>query len=47
MIYNGATGFELAYEVEKNLVVPVTIHVSGNMAIFALSLIPAIPVSTA
>jgi len=41
----GGVLFAMAYEVEKNLIVPITIHVSGNMAIFTLSLIPAIPVS--
>jgi len=35
----GGLLFAVAYEVEKNLVVPVTIHALGNMAIFALSLI--------
>ena len=35
----GGILFAVAYEVEKNLVVPITIHVSGNMAIFALSLV--------
>ena len=41
----GGVLFAMAYEVEKNLIVPITIHVSGNVAIFTLSLIPAIPVS--
>jgi uncharacterized protein len=31
--------FALAYEVEKNLVVPITLHSLGNMAIFAISLV--------
>ena len=35
----GGILFAVAYEVEKNLMVPITIHVSGNMAIFALSLV--------
>ncbi len=35
----GGILFAVAYEVEKNLIVPITIHVSGNMAIFALSLV--------
>ncbi len=35
----GGLLFAVAYEVEKNLVVPITIHVSGNVAIFALSLV--------
>jgi membrane protease YdiL (CAAX protease family) len=33
----GSLVFATAYEVEKNLLVPITIHVLGNMAIFALS----------
>jgi len=41
----GGLLFAVAYEVEKNLIVPITIHVLGNLAIFMLSLIPAIPVS--
>jgi membrane protease YdiL (CAAX protease family) len=35
----GGILFAVAYEVEKNLVVPITIHASGNMAIFALSVL--------
>ena len=35
----GGILFAVAYEVEKNLVVPITIHALGNMAIFTLSLI--------
>lgn len=35
----GGILFAVAYEVEKNLIVPITIHALGNMAIFALSLI--------
>ena len=35
----GGILFAVAYEIEKNLIAPVTIHVSGNMAIFALSLV--------
>jgi CAAX protease family protein len=36
-----ATGgilFAIAYEVEKNLMVPITLHVLGNLAIFSISL---------
>jgi len=36
----GGIVFALAYEIEKSLMVPITIHVLGNMAIFTLSLIP-------
>ena len=35
----GGVLFAAAYEKEKNLLVPVTIHCLGNMAIFSLSLI--------
>ena len=35
----GGILFAVAYEVEKNLVVPITIHALGNMAIFTLSLV--------
>jgi membrane protease YdiL (CAAX protease family) len=35
----GGIVFAVAYEVERNLMVPVTIHALGNMAIFTLSLI--------
>lgn len=35
----GGIVFAVAYEVEGNLLVPITIHALGNMAIFALSLI--------
>jgi membrane protease YdiL (CAAX protease family) len=35
----GGLLFALAYEVEGNLLVPITIHVLGNLAIFALSAI--------
>jgi hypothetical protein len=31
--------FAAAYEIEKNLIVPITIHCLGNLAIFSLSLI--------
>lgn len=34
----GGIVFAVAYEVEGSLMVPITIHVLGNMAIFALSL---------
>jgi membrane protease YdiL (CAAX protease family) len=36
----GGIIFALAYEIEESLMVPITIHVLGNMAIFTLSLIP-------
>jgi membrane protease YdiL (CAAX protease family) len=35
----GGVIFALAYEIEGTLVVPITIHVLGNLAIFTLSLI--------
>jgi hypothetical protein len=35
----GGILFAAAYEVEKNLLVPITIHCLGNLAIFSLSLI--------
>ncbi len=35
----GGIVFAVAYEVEGKLMVPITIHVLGNMAIFALSLV--------
>jgi membrane protease YdiL (CAAX protease family) len=35
----GGILFAVAYEVERSLLVPVTIHVLGNLAIFSLSLI--------
>jgi membrane protease YdiL (CAAX protease family) len=35
----GGILFAVAYEVEKNLVVPITIHCLGNLAIFSLSLL--------
>ncbi len=35
----GGILFAVAYEVEKNLMVPITIHALGNMAIFTLSLV--------
>ena len=31
--------FAVAYEIEKNLLVPITVHCLGNLAIFSLSLI--------
>ncbi len=34
----GGLLFAVAYEVEKNLMAPITIHVLGNLAIFTLSL---------
>ena len=36
----GGIVFAVAYEVEGSLMVPITIHVLGNLAIFALSLLP-------
>jgi hypothetical protein len=35
----GGILFAAAYEIEKNLIVPITIHCLGNLAIFSLSLI--------
>lgn len=35
----GGLVFALAYEVEGNLMVPITIHILGNIAIFSLSLV--------
>lgn len=35
----GGLIFALAYEKEKNLMVPIVIHILGNLAIFSLSLI--------
>jgi len=35
----GGIVFAVAYEITDNLMVPITIHVSGNTAIFALSLL--------
>jgi hypothetical protein len=35
----GGIVFAVAYELEGNLMVPITIHVLGNTAIFALSLV--------
>ena len=35
----GGILFAVAYEIEKNLLVPIIIHISGNLAIFALSLL--------
>lgn len=35
----GGILFAVAYEIEKNLLVPITIHVLGNLAIFTLSLL--------
>ena len=37
----GGLVFAISYEIRKNLFVPITIHVMGNMAIFTLSLILA------
>ena len=38
----GGLLFAVAYEVEKNLMVPIVIHCLGNLAIFSLSFIPQI-----
>jgi membrane protease YdiL (CAAX protease family) len=35
----GGILFAVAYEKEKNLMVPITIHVLGNLAIFAIAII--------
>ncbi|MBF0120574.1 MAG: CPBP family intramembrane metalloprotease [Desulfobacterales bacterium] len=35
----GGIIFAISYEIEKNLIVPITIHSLGNMAIFALSIL--------
>jgi len=35
----GGILFAAAYEVEKNLLVPISIHCLGNLAIFSLSLL--------
>jgi hypothetical protein len=35
----GGILFAIAYEIEKNLLVPITIHSLGNLAIFTLSLL--------
>ena len=37
----GGIVFSIAYEIEKNLMVPITIHILGNAAIFTLSMVPA------
>ena len=37
----GGLVFAIAYEMEKNLLTPITIHVLGNMAIFILSIVLA------
>lgn len=38
----GGLLFAIAYEVEKNLIVPISIHCLGNLAIFSVSLIAQI-----
>ena len=38
----GGLVFAIAYELEKNLMVPITIHVLGNMALFVLSFMLAL-----
>lgn len=35
----GGVLFATAYEIERNLIVPITIHILGNLAIFALALL--------
>ncbi|MGD9179205.1 MAG: CPBP family intramembrane metalloprotease, partial [Desulfobacterales bacterium] len=35
----GGILFAISYEVEKNLLVPITIHCLGNLAIFTLALL--------
>ena len=35
----GGVVFAVSYELEKNLLVPITIHCLGNMAIFLLPLL--------
>jgi membrane protease YdiL (CAAX protease family) len=35
----GGIVFALAYEIEKNLMVPVVIHITGNLAMYTLSLL--------
>jgi hypothetical protein len=35
----GGVVFAISYELEKNLMVPITIHISGNLALFSLSLL--------
>ena len=35
----GGIVFAIGYETEKNLMVPITLHVMGNLAIFAISLL--------
>ena len=35
----GGIIFALAYEIEKNLMAPITIHIAGNLAIYTLSLL--------
>ena len=37
----GAIVFTLAYEAERNLMVPITLHALGNMAIFTISFVSA------
>jgi membrane protease YdiL (CAAX protease family) len=36
----GGLVFAAAYETSRNLLVPITIHVTGNLTIFAISLLP-------
>jgi membrane protease YdiL (CAAX protease family) len=36
----GGLVFAFAYEMEKNIIVPVVIHVLGNLALFATGLLP-------
>lgn len=39
--FTGGIVFALAYEIEKKLMVPITLHVLGNLAIFVLSSLSA------
>ena len=39
--FTGGIVFASAYEIEKNLMVPITLHVLGNLAIFVLSSLSA------
>jgi uncharacterized protein len=39
--FTGGIVFALAYEIEKKLMVPITLHVMGNLAIFVLSSLSA------
>jgi len=39
--FTGGIVFAFAYEIEKNLMVPITLHVLGNLALFVLSSLSA------